>query len=531
MKRKLVLYFGIFLPILALLIWGGIKLSENSFDPLWTDLDNLIRNEKFYYLEDKRTELDSLFLSIQKDSAYYGIDAFDLIANPFPLTMDYNKFENAVNFLHQNKRMLVLGVTGSGRSSLLDRLAKFFAVDDEHIITLYCVPQLEVEYHKQWVGYTDNGVFYKGKLLEFFEAANKDTNHNFVMIIDDIDLIYPNTFFGAEIWNELENAEYNNEIEGYDIPITIPENFYLISTTKTGQGNVVKFNDEHYRRLSPNGVFEVYPDSVEFLLYLKRKFEFEPDDIKVEHVRKILYSFIRINNRISDNVGKGYMLGQWSTIRKSINPEEFSDFTNKFVMHINALNPDIAFSEKDIADIVFSSTNNGELPRTNFYAKTYDFFYDSGIFSEASVAIIFLLVSSIFGYLLFLKRKHLIRDYVVKVYKFSEDFENGKIEFDDAMQYISDTRKEIDNLAMKRKINYTESLFIYNLMNERSKMITASKNTEDIYNKMFETFMQDQSISTKEYNKLKDLIEKSRNKISDKYYQELINRLKEIEPV
>ena len=125
----------------------------------------------------------------------------------------------------------------------------------------------------------------------------------------------------------------------------------------------------------------------------------------------------------------------------------------------------------------------------------------------------------------------MIRDYVVKVYKFSEDFENGKIEFDDAMQYISDTRKEIDNLAMKRKINYTESLFIYNLMNERSKMITASKNTEDIYNKMFETFMQDQSISTKEYNKLKDLIEKSRNKISDKYYQELINRLKEIEPV
>jgi hypothetical protein len=531
MKKKRFLLIAIFIPVIILIIWGGIKLSENSYDPLWTDLEDFIRNKEFFYLEDKRPELDSLFLSIQRDTALDSIDAFDLIAHPFPLTMDYNKFENAVSFLHKNKRMLVLRVTGSGRSSLLDRLAKFFAVDDEHIITLYCVPQLEVEYHKQWIGYTDNGIFHKGKLLEFFEEANADPQHNFVMIIDDIDLIYPNTFFGAEIWNELENPDYNNEIEGYDIPITIPNNFYLITTTKTGQGNVIKFNDEHYRRLSPNGVFEVYPDSVEFLLYLKRKFENEPDSIKVNHVRKVLYSFIRINNTICNNVGKGYMLGQWSTIRKSIHPEEFDDFTNKFVLHINALNPDIVFSDKDIADVIFSSKNNGELRRTNFYAKSYDFFYESGIFSEASVAIIFLLLSSIFGYLLFLRRKHLIRDYVLKVYQFSEDFENGKIQYEDAIQYISDIRKEIDNLAMKRKINYTESLFIYNLMNERGKMITESKNTEEIYNRMFETFMQDQSISKKEYNKLKDLIEKSRSKISEKYYKELINRLKEIEAV
>jgi hypothetical protein len=93
------------------------------------------------------------------------------------------------------------------------------------------------------------------------------------------------------------------------------------------------------------------------------------------------------------------------------------------------------------------------------------------------------------------------------------------------------TRNEIDKLAMQHKINYTESLFIYNLISDRSKMISESKNTEDVYNKMFEEFFKDKSISEKEYNKLKNLVEKSRSKISEKYYQYLIERLKEIKPL
>ncbi|HXK81151.1 MAG TPA: hypothetical protein PLO05_03210 [Bacteroidales bacterium] len=529
--KRITIFLLILIPLIILLLLGGIRLSKNSFDPLWTDLDKLIRKETFYYLEDKRPELDSLFMSIQKDSSFSDIDAFELIADPFPLTMEYKKFENAVNFLQSNKRMLVLGVTGSGRSSLLNRLAKFFAVDDDHIITLYCVPRLEVEYHKQWIGYTDNGVFYKGKLLKFFEEAHADPEHNFVLIIDDIDLIYPNTFFGAEIWNELENSNYDQYIEGYDVPIKIPKNFYLITTTKTGPGSVIKFNDEHYRRLSPNGVYEVCPDSVEFLLYLKRKFENQPDEIKYEYVQKLLYSFIRINNIICKDIGKGYMLGQWSTIRKSINPDEYNDFTNKFILHINALNPESGFSESNISDVIFSANNQGEMRGSNFFAQTYEFFYESGIFSEASVAILFLILSSIVGYLFFLKRKHLIRNYVVKVYKISEDFENGNIDYDNVISCMKKTRNEIDKLAMQHKINYTESLFIYNLISDRSKMISESKNTEDVYNKMFEEFFKDKSISEKEYNKLKNLVEKSRSKISEKYYQYLIERLKEIKPL
>ena len=529
MKQKW-LFVIILLPVIGILIYGGFMLSKNVQDPLWVDLELLIKDTSYNYLEDKKPEIDSLFRLIQKDTSYYDINAYDLISSPFPLTMSYEKFEYAVQFFMTNKRMLVQGVTGCGRSSLLDRLAKFVAVNENHIITLYCVPQLEVEYHKQWVGYTDNGVFYKGKLLKFFEAARADSNHNYVMIIDDIDLIYPNTLFGAEIWNEFENSNYDHFIDGYETPITIPNNFYLISTTKAGPSNVIKFNDEHYRRLSPNGVFEIYPDSLEFLLYLRRKFQDEPDEIKFENVRRILYTFIKTNYIICKKVGKGYTLGQWSTIRKSIKPDQYSDFVNKFVMHVNALNPDIVFDEKDVSDVVFSVNNDGELPRTNFFAMTYCYFYESGIFSEASVAIIFLLISSLFGYIVFLRRKNLIRQYVMKVYAVSDDFEKGVINYQKALSKITFIKREIDHLAMKKRINYTESLFIYNLMSDRSQMIAESKNTEDIYNQMFEEFMSDKSISINEYERLKSVIAKSRGKISESYYMELMQKLRDIEP-
>ncbi|HQL69881.1 MAG TPA: hypothetical protein PLA77_03565, partial [Bacteroidales bacterium] len=101
-------------------------------------------------------------------------------------------------------------VTGSGRTTMIDRVSKFIAVIPEHIMSLSCVPQLEVEYHKQYIGSIDNGKFYKGALLNFLEKAKIDSLHNYVLIIDDIDMIYPSTFFGAAMWSELENPNYDN---------------------------------------------------------------------------------------------------------------------------------------------------------------------------------------------------------------------------------------------------------------------------------------------------------------------------------
>ncbi|HOY38840.1 MAG TPA: hypothetical protein PLK75_06020 [Bacteroidales bacterium] len=512
-------------PVLAYLIYLGL---QNKQDPLWLELDKMVKSDQYFYIREKPQPIDSLFEAIQQDPAFRKFDGYELISDPFPLTMEYRKFIKTVDFIHKNKRVIILGVTGSGRTTMIDRVSKFFAVDPDHIMSLSCVPQLEVEYHKQYVGSFENGKFYKGAMLDFLERANADSLHNYVMIIDDIDMIYPSTFFGAALWNELENPSYNNIIPGYGKEVAFPDNFYMLSTTKIGGGSVIKLNDEHFRRLSPNGVIKVYPDSLEFMMYLRESLVDSTLEFQHRQTKKLLYTFIKINHYIEDEWGSGVVLGQWSTIRKSIKPEQYDEFVEKFRQHVASMNLGVTVNEKEISKIVYSANNDGMMLNSNFFAKSFLFVYDSGIFSEASVAILALVLSSITGWVLYVRRKKLIRRYVVKVYDISADYSNEKIAFNDAISKIQEVKQEIDAMALNKKINYTESLFIYNLIHDRLAMIAKTEETESMYNRMFDSFMQDDVISESEYQKLHAFIEKSRGKISENYYKQLLDKLERV---
>ncbi len=526
-KRTLILVLLIvcIAPVLAYLIYMG---CQNKQDPLWLQLGELVKSDEYFYIREKPERIDSLFEAIQKDPEYHRYDGYELISDPFPLTMEYRKFINTVEFIHKNKRAIVLGVTGSGRTTMLDRVAKFIAVDPEHILFLSCVPQLEVEYHKQYVGYVDGGKFYKGELLVFLENATRDSLHNYVLIIDDVDMIYPSTFFGAAMWNELENPNYDNIIPGYGKEVEFPDNFYMLSTTKIGGASVVKLNDEHFRRLSPNGVLQVYPDSLEFMMQLREVFVDSTAAFQHQHIRKLVYTFIRMNRYIEENWGTGSVLGQWSTIRKSVKPEQFDEFVDKFKQHVVSMNFGASVDEKAIRQIKYSACNNGIMPNSNFFAEIYFFIYDAGIFSEASVAIGFLLISSITGWVIYVRRKQLIRSYVLKVYDIASNYSNETITYNEAISLIQQTKQDIDKLAMSRKINYTESLFVYNLIQDRMNIITKTEETEAMYNRMFDAFMEDEVITDHEYEKLMGFIEKSRGKISESYYRQLIERVENL---
>ncbi len=530
MKKKYILIsLAVLLvsPVLAYLIYLG---CQNRQDPLWLELDKMVKSDDYFYIREKPAEIDSLFEAMQKDPEYHKYDGYELISDPFPLTMEYRKFISSVEFIHKNKRAIVLGVTGSGRTTMIDRVSKFIAVIPEHIMSLSCVPQLEVEYHKQYIGSIDNGKFYKGALLNFLEKAKIDSLHNYVLIIDDIDMIYPSTFFGAAMWSELENPNYDNIIPGYGKEVEFPDNFYMLSTTKIGGGSVIKLNDEHFRRLSPSGVLQVYPDSLEFMMYLRETFVDSTPAFKHEHFKKLLYTFIKINHYIEDNWGTGTVLGQWSTIRKSVKPEQYDEFVEKFRQHVVSMNFGATVDEKAIRKIVYSATHDGIMLNSNFFAQAYYFVYDAGIFSEASVAVGFLLLSSITGWILYVRRKKLIRSYVLKVYHISGEYTEEKITFNEAVGRIQDVKQEIDGLALNKKINYTESLFIYNLIQDRLSIISKTEETESMYNRMFDSFMEDEIISQGEYQKLLTFIEKSRGKISESYYRQLIERIEKLKP-
>ena len=142
MKKKYILIsLAVLLvsPVLAYLIYLG---CQNRQDPLWLELDKMVKSDDYFYIREKPAEIDSLFEAMQKDPEYHKYDGYELISDPFPLTMEYRKFISYVEFIHKNKRAIVLGVTGSGRTTMIDRVSKFIAVVPEHIMSLSCVPQL-----------------------------------------------------------------------------------------------------------------------------------------------------------------------------------------------------------------------------------------------------------------------------------------------------------------------------------------------------------------------------------------------------
>ena len=106
--------------------------------------------------------------------------------------------------------------------------------------------------------------------------------------------------------------------------------------------------------------------------------------------------------------------------------------------------------EKAIRKIVYSATHDGIMLNSNFFAQAYYFVYDAGIFSEASVAVGFLILSSITGWILYVRRKKLIRSYVLKVYHISGEYTEEKITFNEAVGRIQDVKQEIDGLALNK---------------------------------------------------------------------------------
>jgi hypothetical protein len=179
--------------------------SRHKSDPFWFNLDTLLVSNnipnpaiiisddvkqkfKLVTFTSKLSSIDSDFSSFHKNTSDVQ-SAEDLFLKPFPPTWEYKKFTYYLTPLLKSKKIIISGVTGAGKSTLIDKLSKYITGNESRIFKLNCTEKMEVEYHKQWVGTRDGGKFIKGKLLEIYEQCRKETNNNFVLVIDDFDKI------------------------------------------------------------------------------------------------------------------------------------------------------------------------------------------------------------------------------------------------------------------------------------------------------------------------------------------------------
>lgn len=543
--KKITLSLAIVIGAIGI-IYFFIIACENSVSPLWLKLDTImicngltdgydsiiisesLKKQEQYKIKTVEENLDSIS---QLYNVFHNENENIESVNKFlakPPLWNFKKIKLIFDTLANARKFVINGVTGTGKTTFVDLTAKLLAGHPDRIVKLQCVEHMEIEYHKRWIGYYEKEKFIPGKLLKLIEAAKNNPEDKYVFILDDLDNIPPATFFGSEIWIELNNEVEKTFIEGYDKEIYFPDNLFLISVTHISADSKYNFSDEEKRRLGY--FYDLKPNYEEFLLYIKEKKFKDQINIPVGHIKKLIYSFIKINELINNNTnyGPGFVLGQWSTLRHNIKPEDFNKFIDAFVQHINSFNPVRKFLISDLEDIIETTENSGKVPYTNLFYKVYRGLLDTGVFAELSVAILFTIFSVVFGWFLFFKKRFMINKIQNKLFQVSDDYTSSRVDYDETMKKMFEIKTNIFDLVSKRQIKHDEAIFLILYIEDQidkiEKFHEVNEVTKDLQIK-FKEYMADGIIDEKEHNLLHKFLDSVKSSIKPDVYYRLLNEI------
>jgi hypothetical protein len=539
-KSNWVTYMLIPLSI-ALLFWG----FRNEKDPLWTDLDSRL-TKPFFTLNNSVDKLQSLYNQFQGVVAPDDSAAFKLMAKPFLPTMEFSKLEEYFTLFKEERHHAIFSaVTGSGNTTLVDRIGSLIASKPENKMTILCAPQFDLEYNKKYIGYFQEDKYVKGELLKYWDKCLTHPKEKFVCILDNIDKINPETFFGPNLWRNLDDPKMK-VILGTDT-IVMPPNFYMLSITQTGVGQKIELTNEHLKRLGGMLSLPIHPNEL-ILGFRDKKKEVQKDITKKQaqlqkepqsealqkdlaklttqlaalndtpHLKKLIYFFIKTNEMIENNYSYGHQIGQWSDIRKNFMPKDFDVVKEIFMNHVNAYRPAKDLKKEDFDNILYSINNSGSIPNSSPIWRSASTLADLGFASELGVAGFFALISGVFGWFYLRRRKEYIRDFTQRIYILMDDFDHQRRSYDEMVTQLTQTKKEFDELVLAQKINYNEAVFFYSFLNDKTQVIEIAREMNGSFLKLVDVFLEDDHLSESEYAKLTHFLESIRHRIAAPQY-------------
>ena len=526
--KALQIFIGLLIAgSLCFLIYLGM---QDKVDPEWQSLDQELKSS-YQTLEHSIKDLDDLYQAFhQLEQPVPDSSAFNIMANPFLPTMEFGTFKALVEKIRNNQFILISGVSGVGTTTKTNRLAHFIASKPENLMEITCAPLFDLELHKEFIGQRANNQFVEGKLLEFLNLCKTRPKEKFVVLLDELDKINPETFFGPSLWRKLDDPSYQLRFD--DIEVDIPDNFYLISVTHAGVSSRVELNNEHFRRLGEP--IYLNPDRKELILYLREKRNEIKDNLLHENdpnkiiqiqsnlnaledslnLKRFVYAFSKSNAFIEQQYSRNHRLGQWSSLRKFYKPEDRAQLFESFIAHVNALKPDQALRNEDLDAIRYTLKTNGLLQGSNFINSQLKALEEKGFLSEFLVGLLFILLSGFFSWYFIRRRQQYIQIYTDKIHKLFFQFEHNELSYEEVSSAFTNLKLEVDELINKKKINYSEAAYFYAFIENRVKQIELSKEVNQNFRQLVDTFMEDHFLSENEYRKLKSFLIKIKNRIS-----------------
>ena len=463
--------------------------------------------------------------------------AFRLISRPYLPVIEWKKFDSFCRTV-QRKRFIVLsGVTSTGATNLAVCAARLLAGQPQNLLQINCAPQFDLEYHRKYIGREENGRFIPGELLHFWDKCRRYPGQKFVVILDNFDKINPETFFGPEMWEMLSSRREPARLG--TLEVQVPDNFYLISVTHFGPGAQTEFSEEHFKRIGRPYVLE--PNVHELLEYLHRQevllsARAATDTAAARQLallrdtveqRRFLYYFLKTNALICDRYSPGHQLGQGSNLRKCYLAGGVPALKQLFQDHVNALRPERALSQKDFSSFDYTIANAGVAEHSNFLARQVQMLRDTGYLQEVTMVAATALLTALFGWWVFRRRERLIRSYGERVQQVFYDFDHQQTSAEEASRRLEEIKKEVDNLVLRRHLNYTEALYFMAFIEDKVKRIDFSRSVSEYFLELFNAFMEDNVLTENEYIKLCQFLESIRHKIPDEAYQQFNQKVEE----
>lgn len=462
-----------------------------------------------------------------------------VVFQPNVPNIQWAKFNDFCRYWQEKRFVVLSGVTGSGMTNLATRSARLLAGKPEtNLLELQCAPQFDLELHRKYIGYEDDrGQFHAGKLLEMWDACTQRPNERFVALIDNFDKINPETFFGPELWEALSSSNPAITLGGRRV--RLPKNFYLLSVTHLGPGARLEFNEEHFRRLGAQYILQ--PNAVELIGHLQRQkakllAQTELDEVSKTQLRwlsdtnnlhRFLYYFLKTNALIEKRYARGYQLGQASNVRQFYCPSDTGKLKAIFISHINALNPSVKMEHSDFDDLDYTVANGGVEPHSNFLARQIQFLYRTGYFVEITMVAATALLTFLVGWWVFRRRERLIRRYGERAQGIFQSFEDQEITAETASKQLQSIKQEVDDLVLRRQLNYTEGLYFLAFIDDRVKRIDYARSVSEHFTDLFNTFMEDGVLTENEYLKLRQFLQSIRHRMQPDLYERFLEKVEE----